>query len=202
MKNHINKNKWFMPYYKLTSLNIDKQQTIIKYTNINIKNIKDISFSKLKKFIKNLYILCKLHYISLENRKIRDKHPEKRHPIQPLRGEIYNALITENIGSEICDNHLVVIISNPHTNIFAEKINVLPIEGDGNKVPSYLVKLSNEDLEYGKLDKNPSRIIIPEIITIDKARLGLKIGLIKKEKMLEINKKIIKQLSLKVVDKQ
>jgi mRNA-degrading endonuclease toxin of MazEF toxin-antitoxin module len=113
-----------------------------------------------------------------------------------IRGEIYNALITENIGSEINDNHLIVVISNERTNIYADKINVLPIEGDGAVVPNYLEQLTNNDLEYGHLDKNPSRVIIPEILTIDKARLEHRIGKIKKEKIDQISKKILKQLSL------
>lgn len=33
------------------------------------------------------------------------------------------------IGSELCGNHLVVIIQNKKANIYGEKVNVLPIEG-------------------------------------------------------------------------
>lgn len=140
--------------------------------------------------------MCRLHYNSLEYRKIRINDNYKHHPIRPMRGEIYNAIITENIGSEINDNHLIIVMSNPKTNIFADKINVLPIEGNGNIVPKYLVQLTNDDLEFGALDKDPSRIIIPEILTIDKARLGMKIGKIKDSKMKTISDKLKKQLCL------
>lgn len=83
---------------------------------------------------------------------------------------------------------MVIIISNDTGNIYSEKVNVLPIEGDGTKInPKYQMRLPNSDLESGHLDKDPSRIIFTDIMTIDKARLDIKIGMIKHEKMKEIN---------------
>lgn len=187
-------------YHTLNSMQSEKFNNSSRIFGLRVGNIKDISYSKLLKLINNLYTMCRLHYISLENRKIKKLLPEGRHPIQPDRGEIYNAIITENVGSEINDNHLVVVISNEKTNVFAEKINVVPIEGDGNDVPSYLVKLENADLEFGNLNKDPSRVIIPEILTIDKSRLDLKVGKINEKKMLEISRKIMKQLDIKLKD--
>lgn len=201
MSNSLEDNEeHIIPYHTLNSINENQFSKLNNVFELTTKNIKQISVTKAIKLISQIYTLCRLHYISLENKKIRALNKNKHHPIQPIRGEIYNALITENIGSEICDNHLVIVISNPKTNIFAEKINVVPIEGDGNTVPKYLVRLDNNDLIHGKLDKEPSRVIIPEIMTIDKARLGIKIGLIKDEKMLEINKKILSQLNIKIKD--
>ena len=194
-----NGNGQIKPYHTLDCINNDELNSTLNIFNTNIKAIKGISLTKLRKLIKNLYTLCRLHYISLENRKLKNK--DKMHPIRPIRGEIYNAIITENIGSEINDNHLVVIISNEKTNKYADKINVIPIEGDGEVVPKYLVQIKNNDLEFGNLNKNPSRIIVPEILTIDKARLGLKIGKIGAEKLIELDRKILKQLDIKVLTK-
>ena len=42
--------------------------------------------------------------------------------------------------------------------------------------PTYQVRLSSAELADGKLDKEPSRIIVTDITTIDKARLGRRIG--------------------------
>ncbi len=179
-------------YSQLEGLDDDQSNSL--KDELTIASIKKISYSKVLRLIKNIPAMCRMHYISREFRRLRKSDPNNHHPVKPKRGEIYNALITENVGSEISDNHLVVIISNERTNIYAEKINVLPIEGDGQNVPPYLAKLENIDLEFGFLDKNPSRIIIPEILTIDKARLQLKIGKIKKEKMIEINTKLKRQL--------
>lgn len=138
-----------------------------------------------------------MHYQSVENRKARSEHQSSYHPVRPLRGEVFNAIINENIGSELCGNHLVIIISNDTGNIYSEKVNILPIEGSGAKVnPKYQMKLSNSDLESGHLDKDPSRIIFTDIMTIDKARLDIKIGMIKHEKMKEINLKLRRQLHI------
>jgi mRNA-degrading endonuclease toxin of MazEF toxin-antitoxin module len=76
-------------------------------------------------------------------------------------------------------------------------VTILPIEGDGNIIDlKYQMQLSNDDLIDGHLDKNPSRIIISDIITIDKSRLQRKIGTIKSTKMIEINERLRKQLQL------
>ncbi len=71
-----------------------------------------------------------MHHNSLENRKVRDVHPKNFHPVKPQRGEIYNAFITEGVGSELCGNHLVVVVQNKKGNIYSEKVNLLPIEGN------------------------------------------------------------------------
>ena len=124
-------------------------------------------------------------------------HPQKFHPVKPQRGEIYNAFITEGVGSELCGNHPVVIIQNKKANIYSEKINVLPIEGNGTKInPNYQVQLTNEDLADGSLDKDPSRIIVTDITTIDKARLGRKIGTLSPDCLAAVEKLLKKHLEL------
>jgi mRNA-degrading endonuclease toxin of MazEF toxin-antitoxin module len=144
-----------------------------------------------------------MHHKSIENRKSKIKNPHKKHPIKPVRGEVYNAILTEGIGSELSGNHLVIIIQNTKGNIYGEKVNVIPIEGDGNAVnPNYQEQLKSSDMEPDEngekvtLHKDPSRIIMTDILTIDKARLQRKIGKLKSEKMLVINKKLIDQLDL------
>lgn len=75
----------------------------------------------------------------------------------------------------------------------------MPIEGDGNKInPRYQIKLTNDDLEYGQLDKKPSRIIFTDVTTLDKARLSRKIGKLSPAKMKEVNNYLIKHLDLTI----
>ncbi|KQL54521.1 hypothetical protein AN964_14140 [Heyndrickxia shackletonii] len=50
---------------------------------------------------------------------------------------------------------------------------------------------------YGNLDKDPSRINITEILTIDKARLDTRVGKIKNDLFKDINFKLKRQLGLK-----
>lgn len=75
----------------------------------------------------------------------------------------------------------------------------MPIEGDGKKInPNYQKQLKNTDLEEGRLDKNPSRVIITDILTFDKSRLKGRIGKIKPEYMSKVIDPAIKrQLELK-----
>lgn len=155
--------------------------------------------SKVIALLRCVPLWAKIHFDSLENKKIQQAETKfpKKHPVRPKRGQIFNAEIGENVGSELSGNHLVIIIQNTKGNIYSEKVNVIPIEGDGNKIkPSVHLKLTNEDLEYGYLDKDPSRVIFADIMTIDKARLGRRIGQIKSQKINEICKKIKEQLEL------
>ncbi len=94
--------------------------------------------------------------------------------------------------------HPVIIMQNHSQNMHADKVNVLTIEGDGNKInPKYQVCITNDDIEGdANLSKNPSRVIISDILTIDKARLGIKIGKLKTEKIKVLNEKLKKQLDL------
>lgn len=163
-----------------------------------INDINSVSYAKLTRIIEQLPAICDLSESSLINRQLRQQDKDKYHPIRPSRGMIYNAFIEENVGSELCDNHLVIIMQNTNGNIFGEKVNVLPIEGDGKRInKNYQMELKNEELEYGQLDKNPSRIIITDLITIDKARLDkVEIGKIKPAKLLELSNKLKRQLVL------
>lgn len=121
----------------------------------------------------------------------------KMHPIIPKKGEIYNAFISEGVGRELTGNHLVIVIQNKNSNLYSDKVTVVPIEGDGNKIKkNYQMKLTNNDLVFGKIDKDPSRIIFSDILTFDKARLGRKIGMLNDEKIERLNLSIKKHLSL------
>lgn len=177
----------------------DKMNEYSVYVNEVTKILSNDNISKIITYIKQIPLLCSLNAKSKEYRRLRAQDKERKHPKGVSRGEIYNLEITEGVGSELSDNHLVVIIQNTKGNIYSEKVNVLPIEGDGNKInPNYQKPLTNADLEYGQLDKNPSRIIITDILTFDKARLKGKIGKIKSEYMQKVLDPAIKrQLELK-----
>jgi mRNA-degrading endonuclease toxin of MazEF toxin-antitoxin module len=184
-------------YSKQIPLSSEKKDKLTTIFLTTVSDLKEIGFGKAIALIKQIPQICRLHFHSLENRKMRQEHPKKFHPVRPIRGQIFNAFITENVGSELAGNHLVVIMQNDTGNTFGEKVNVLPIEGDGNKInPKFHVKLTNDDLEFGNLDKNPSRVIITDILTLDKSRLDIRIGKIKTEKMKEISNLLRKQLDL------
>ncbi|MEK5061854.1 type II toxin-antitoxin system PemK/MazF family toxin [Paenibacillus sp. FSL H7-0326] len=177
-----------------------KNQLIAKSTSI-IANLKKGDYIKAEALLNAITENLKLTYDSKEINKQRpnDGKEKNQHPLKPIRGQIYNAFLGENLGSELSGEHPVIILQNSSGNLFSQKVNVVPIEGDGNKVKKpYQIKLTSNELEDGViLKKDPSRVIISDIITIDKARLGLLVGKVKKEKMKEISKLIASQLEIK-----
>ena len=185
-----------MDYNSLNNLNDNDKSLLTSVFQEILLNLKHTSVAKAISYLHYIPELCHMHHASLENRKHRDSHP-KKFPVKPQRGEVYNAFITEGIGSELCGNHLVVIIQNKKGNIYSEKVNVLPIEGSGTKInPNYQVRLSSNDLSSGSLNKDPSRVIVTDITTIDKARLGRKIGCLTPECLEKIDKLLKRHLEL------
>lgn len=187
-----------MNYNQLKDLENEKKSALSSMFIGILSNIKNTSFRKMTAIIKDIPSVCKMSYQSYENSVLRRMDYNKVHPIVPVRGEIYNAFITEGVGRELCGTHPVVIMQNESQNIHAEKVNVLPIEGDGNKInPRYQVQITSNDLEGDSfLTKDPSRVIISDILTIDKARLGTKIGKLNENIMGVISEKLKIQLDL------
>lgn len=183
------------------------ETSYIKRISAMVKNIiritENCTFGVVSEHLYYLTTECKLTFNSWRNRKIQNEKKKENggksapHIIQVSRGNIYNADITVGVGSEIKGNHLVIIIQNKNANLYSQKVNVIVIEGDGKKIKPYQLELSNHDLICGKLNKNPSRVIPTEILTIDKARLSNYIGKVKPQKMREIDLKILNQLDLK-----
>lgn len=187
-----------MSYNELKDLDTSNKQTLSSMFVGILSNIKNTSFRKMSNIIKDIPEVCKMSYQSYENSQLRKVTYNSMHPVRPNRGEIYNAFITEGVGKELSGNHPVVIIQGKAANMYSDKVNVLPIEGDGSKIKSsYQEKLTSSDLEGEvTLLKEQSRIITSDILTLDKARLGKRVGKITEEKMLIIDKKIKKQLGL------
>lgn len=186
-----------MNYNELKDLDSQNKTTLLSMFQGILYNIKNISYRKTTAIIKDVPSICEMSYKSYENTQIKRISNTNMHPIIPTRGEIYNANITEGVGKELCGNHLVIVIQNKNSNIFSDKVTVIPIEGDGNYIKkNYQMRLTNTDLLAGHIDKDPSRIIFSDIMTIDKARLDRKIGMLTQEKLEKINLAITKHLSL------
>lgn len=186
-----------MNYNDLNDLEDNNKETLLSMFNGILSNIKNISFRKSSSIIKDFPNVCQMSYKSHEFTERKKASNSKMHPIIPTRGEVYNAFITEGVGKELTGNHLVVVIQNANSNIYSDKVTVVPIEGDGNKIKSsYQLKITSDDFSIGSLDKNPSRIIFSDVMTIDKARLGRRIGKLTDEKLNRLSLLIKKHLSL------
>lgn len=102
----------------------------------------------------------------------------------PKRGEIYWANLDPTLGSEIAKTRPVVIVSNDINNEYAATITVLPITSSTDRIYPYEVGVSPKDSGL----KNMSKIKANQIRTIDKVRIGRKLGELTKEKMQEVDK--------------
>ena len=186
-----------MNYKDLKDLDSSNKSTLLSMFEGILSKIKNISYKKSVSLVKDFPSVCELSYASYENSEKRKLSNSNMHPIIPTRGEIYNAFITEGVGKELSGNHLVVVIQNQNSNMYSDKVTVVPIEGDGNIIKkAYQLKLTNSDLSCGNLDKDPSRIIFADIMSIDKARLGRKIGMLTPEKLKRLDYLLKKHLCL------
>lgn len=164
----------------------------------NIANIFSVENGReIKRYLQDIITNIKLNSHSKNNRNLQIANPDKTHPLKIYTGEIYYITMTDGVGTELKGDHLGIVVQNTKANLYSSKVNVVPIEGDGSKInKNYNVELTNNDLTEGHLDKDPSRIITTDILTIDKCRLGKKIGKITPDKLDEIKKYIRKQLDI------
>ncbi|MBI5184975.1 MAG: type II toxin-antitoxin system PemK/MazF family toxin [Nitrospinae bacterium] len=110
----------------------------------------------------------------------------------PGRGEIYWVKLDPAIGSEISKTRPAVIISNDTGNRYSDRVIVAPITSKGmEKVYPFEVEITAES---GVSDV--SKILLDQIRTIDKSRLGKRIGQLNNKKMEEVSQAIRISLSV------
>lgn len=110
----------------------------------------------------------------------------------PKRGDIYWANLDPTIGSEIAKTRPVLIVSNDINNQYAATVSVLPITSNTKKVYPYEVVVTPDESGL----KNDSKIKANQIRTIDKRRIGKKLGALTLAKMKEINQAILIHLAM------
>ncbi|MEO6287807.1 MAG: type II toxin-antitoxin system PemK/MazF family toxin [Dyadobacter sp.] len=109
-----------------------------------------------------------------------------------LRGEIYWADLNPVIGSEIAKIRPVLIVSNDLNNEYSSTVTILPITSSTAKVYPFEVRIMEND---GGL-RNESKAKANQIRTIDKRRLGAKLGQLSEIKMREIEQAILIHLDI------
>jgi mRNA interferase MazF len=112
---------------------------------------------------------------------------------QPRRGDVYWVRLDPVIGSEIAKTRPAVIISNDIGNQFSARVIVAPLTtgGLGRVYPFEVLVPAHE----GGLSQD-SKVVLDQIRTIDKQRLGSRIGLLPPERMRAVDQAI--RLSLAV----
>ncbi|HEY3115143.1 MAG TPA: type II toxin-antitoxin system PemK/MazF family toxin [Chloroflexota bacterium] len=111
----------------------------------------------------------------------------------PLRGEVYWVNLDPTIGSEIRNTRPALIISNDVGNEYSDRVIVAALTSQGTRrvYPFEVLVRAGE----GNLDQT-SKVLLDQIRTVDKRRLGNRIGALSDERMSEVARAI--RLSLTV----
>ncbi len=111
----------------------------------------------------------------------------------PQRGALYWVNLDPTVGSEIAKTRPALIISNNTGNQYADGVIVAPVSS-GNVQRVYPFEVRLEGGEAG-LPKR-SKVLLDQIRTVDKSRLGNRIGILTPERMEDVNRAL--RLSLAV----
>ena len=118
------------------------------------------------------------------------------HPIRPRKGDIYLIDFGQNIGNELSDTHMGIIIQGTARNTASSTVIVIPISSS-TKLYNAHEKITSKDIQTGKLNKLPSKAKTEQITCIDKARLIHKIGKMTPDFMERLEKRLLKNLDIK-----
>ena len=111
----------------------------------------------------------------------------------PRRGELYWVTLDPTIGSEIAKTRPALVISNDVGNQYADRVIVAPISsGSTDKIYPFEVLLQAAEAGLPKA----SKVLLDQIRTVDKQRLGARIGALTSQRMEEVNRAV--RLSLAV----
>lgn len=141
-------------------------------------------------FIKKLDLQDKVE--RLDKRKNKGKHP-----IQPRKGDIYLIEFGQNIGKELSNTHMGIVVQSSSNNVASHTVLVVPISSNKNLYPTH-ERILEEDIKTGKLDKFPSKAKVDQLTCIDKARMIYKIGSMTDEFMGRLEKRILKNMDIKI----
>lgn len=112
------------------------------------------------------------------------------HPIRPRKGEIYLIEFGQNIGKELSNTHMGIIMQDSYKNSVSSTVVVIPISSS-NRLCDTHEKILETDLEEGK-----SKAKAEQISCIDKSRLIYKIGKMTPEFMDRLEKRLLKNLDI------
>lgn len=125
--------------------------------------------------------------LSDKSEQLEKNRKNNLHPIRPRKGEIYLIEFGQNIGKELCNTHMGIIMQDSYKNSVSSTVLVIPISSS-TKLCDTHEKILEKDLEEGKLNKLPSKAKAEQITCIDKSRLMYKIGEMTPEFMQRLEK--------------
>ena len=108
------------------------------------------------------------------------------------KGEIFWANLDPVVGSEIAKTRPVLVVSNDINNQYGSTVTILPVTSSTMKIYPFEVLLEAEE---GGL-RNKSKVKANQIRTIDKSRLGNRIGQLDSSKMKAVELAILLHLDI------
>ena len=127
---------------------------------------------------------------------LNSKKANNLHPIRPRKGDIYLIDFGQNVGSELNNTHMGIIMQDSLKNSIANTVLVVPISSSPKLYDTH-EKILQTDIQSGKLDKLPSKAKAEQITCIDKARLVHKIGELTPDFIQRLEKRILKNIDIK-----
>ncbi len=165
---------------------MDLKEFIDKINNV----IQKINFEKsFNWFIHKFELTDKS--AELNNKKIKGIHP-----LRPRKGDIYLIDFGENIGNELSNTHMGIIIQDSIKNSVSSTTIVIPISSSAKLYDTH-EKITQDDIKIGQLNKLPSKAKAEQMTCIDKARLIHKIGQLTPDFMQRLERRIKKNLDIK-----
>lgn len=119
------------------------------------------------------------------------------HSIRPRKGDIYLIDFGQNIGSELNNTHMGIIMQDSLRNRISDTVVVVPISSSPKLYDTH-EKILEADLKDGILNKLPSKAKAEQITYIDKARLIHKVGELQQDFINRLEKRILKNLDIKI----
>lgn len=159
-------------------------------TAIN-KVINRLDFEKhFNWFINKFNLIDKSQY--LNNIKLNNLHP-----IRPRKGDIYLVEFGQNIGNELSNTHMGIIMQNSLKNSVSSTVVVIPISSS-KKLYDTHEKITASDIKSGQLNKLPSKAKAEQITCIDKSRLIHKVGELTPDFMERLEVRLLKNLDIHI----
>lgn len=112
------------------------------------------------------------------------------------RAEIRVIEIPYGVGSETTGFRWAIIISNEVHATFSNTANFVYLDGGKATNPNYHLTISRSDLKDGTLEKDPCRVNLADIYTVDKKRIKDYKGKVSDEFMELLMKRIAMQLGI------
>jgi mRNA interferase MazF len=111
----------------------------------------------------------------------------------PRRGEIYWVALDPTMGSEIAKTRPAAIISNDTGNEYSARVIVAPLTSAGTeRVYPFEVLLPAREAGLPET----SKILLDQIRTVDKVRLGRCVGTLSKQRIEEVDRAIRRSLAI------